>query len=94
MVWTVKATSKAQKQIQRLPESIRLIYVVLAKELEALGPYRTNWSHYGKLRGGKISFHCHLMSGRPTYVACWQVLDKNIYLLEVYYVGTHEGAPY
>jgi hypothetical protein len=36
---------------------------------------------------------CHLKKGRPTYVACWTV-DKKNKVIEVYYAGTHEKAPY
>jgi hypothetical protein len=28
------------------------------------------------------------------YVACWEVKNKKIRLLAMYYVGTHEKAPY
>lgn len=94
MAWIVRTASKAQRQVERLPEPVRFAYVALAKELEALGPHRANWSHFGKLRGSRTAYHCHIVSGRPTYVACWEVKDKNIRLLEVYYVGTHESAPY
>jgi hypothetical protein len=27
-------------------------------------------------------------------VACWEVIDKKIQLVEVYYVGSREKAPY
>jgi mRNA-degrading endonuclease RelE of RelBE toxin-antitoxin system len=94
VAWRVRVSAKAQKQIKRLPESARFAYLLLAKELEAYGPYRSNWSHYGKLRGKKDLYHCHFVSGRPTYVACWKVKNKKIRLLEIYYVGTHEKAPY
>ncbi|HPO10928.1 MAG TPA: cytotoxic translational repressor of toxin-antitoxin stability system, partial [bacterium] len=30
----------------------------------------------------------------PTYVAVWEVRNKNVRLVEVIYVGTHEAAPY
>ena len=50
MGWTVEVTAKADRQIRKLPESIRTAYVALAKELEEYGPYRANWGHYGKLR--------------------------------------------
>lgn len=47
---------------------------LLAKELEACGPYRKNWPHYGPLKKGphvpENAFHCHIDSGRPTYVVC------------------------
>ena len=94
MTWMITTTSKARKQIGLMPEGVRANYAALAKELELLGPYRANWKHFGKLVGSKSLFHCHITSGRPTYVACWEVLDKRIHLVEVYYVGTHENAPY
>ena len=87
-------SGKARKQLKALSEDVRASYFVLAKELELVGPYRNNWSHYGKLRGTNAAFHCHIASGRTTYVACWEVIDKKIRIIEVNYVGTHEGAPY
>jgi hypothetical protein len=35
-----------------------------------------------------------LKKGRPAYVAIWEVMDKEIILIEVMYAGTHEKAPY
>ena len=35
-----------------------------------------------------------LKKGHPTYVAIWEVTDKEIRLIEVIYAGTHEKAPY
>lgn len=51
------------------------------------GPEAPNWPNYGKL--GSMTYHC----GRPIYVACWTA-DKKNKTIEVYYAGTHEGAPY
>lgn len=56
------------------------------------GPYRSNWPNYGPLEENE--FHCHLKKGKPTYVACWRISDKDKKIIEVYYVGTHENAPY
>lgn len=64
-------------------------------DLEEDGPTQKNWPHYSKLKGhgkGVDKRHCHLLKGKPTYVACWEVTGKKN--LEVYYVGTHEKAPY
>jgi mRNA-degrading endonuclease RelE of RelBE toxin-antitoxin system len=94
MAWTVEFTGKAQKQYDKLPEKIRLIIAALRAELEAEGPSQPEWRHFGKLKGSADCYHCHIKAGRPTYVACWQVLDRKIELLEVYYVGSHEDAPY
>ena len=51
--------------------------------------------HFGKLknRSGEV-YHCHLNRGRPVYVAVWQVVGRDVRLVEVTYVGNHEGAPY
>jgi hypothetical protein len=42
----------------------------------------------------KNTYHCHVSAGRPTYVACWTVVEKRIKIVEIFYVGTHENAPY
>jgi mRNA-degrading endonuclease RelE of RelBE toxin-antitoxin system len=93
-MWTVNITKKAAKQLSKLPINIQNVFDRLAKELEVEGPAQPNWSHYGKLKGSSNLYHCHLKDGRPTYVACWEVVDKQIQIMEVYYVGTHENAPY
>ncbi len=41
-----------------------------------------------------LKHHCHLKKGHPTYVVCWRVTSKQLKTVEVYYVGTHEKAPY
>lgn len=94
MKWIVDVTKKCDKQIRKLPVDVQASYFALALEIESNGPYRINWSHYGKLSGSSNLFHCHISSGRPTYVVCWELKDKSIRIVEVYYVGTHEKAPY
>lgn len=92
-LWTVSFTGKAAKQKSKLPEKIRLLADVLAKEMSLNGPHRKNWKNFSPL-SEKKTYHCHLKDGRPTYVACWRVEDKTIKIIEIYYVGTHENAPY
>ena len=92
MVWKVLLSKKAAKQNKALGLPIQAVFALLLKEIELLGPFRVNWKNYGKLT--KTKFHCHLKKGNPTYVACWQIMDKKIKITEVYYVGTHENAPY
>lgn len=96
MAWTVKVSGKAAKQLDSSPRHVKERFDLLAKELEVSGPLRANWNHFGRLKGEKNQafYHCHIKSGRPTYVVCWEVLGKEIKLIEVYYVGTHEKAPY
>lgn len=94
MNWQVSFKKQVRKQLQLLPEHITKAAYVLAKEIENLGPLRHNWKNFGKLKGTNNLYHCHIKSGNPTYVACWEVQNKQIKIVEVYYVGTHEKAPY
>ena len=91
-MWKISLTKKAQKQLEKLPEEVQQIFGLLFREMEVAGPYRQNWKNYGKLQGEK--YHCHVKSGKPTYVVCWEITDKKSKQVEVYYVGTHEKAPY
>lgn len=95
-LWSVYFSRSAVLQREKLKKSgrkpsicdiINLLIIEITKE----GPYRANWSNYGPLSDG---FHCHLKKGKPTYVACWRITDKSKKKIEVYYVGTHENAPY
>lgn len=54
------------------------------------GPHK--WTHYGKLKSRGDRYHCHL-SRSHAYVVCWEVRKQEI-LVEIYYAGTHQGAPY
>lgn len=92
MSWQVGFKKKAAKQVEQLDEPIRERLAILLGELEKLGPVRGNWKNYSKL--DERRHHCHIKSGHPTYVVCWEVTDKKIKILEIYYVGTHEKAPY
>lgn len=97
MSWKIEFTRAANKQLKKLPmralEALRL----LVEDLKNNGPYPgKNWPNYSKLKGSKNEDkrHCHLIRGNPTYVSCWAVVDKKTKIIEVYYVGTHEKAPY
>lgn len=92
MAWTVQWRRKLDKQIQGMPEPVQLQFRELVRDIQISGPVRGNWRNYGKLGPGQ--HHCHIKSGRPTYVVCWEVVDKKIQIVEVCYVGTHEKAPY
>lgn len=92
MNWTVSFSTKAGKQYKRLARPLRAAVSLLVKDIQFLGPVRGNWKNYCKL--GSERHHCHIKTGRPTYVACWRVMNKEMKIVEVYYVGTHEKAPY
>lgn len=95
-MWTVELTKNADKQQRKLPLKIRELLFLLISEIELDGPGVKNWPNFGKLKGRLNQYHCHLKKGHPTYVACWELRsgNKEFRLIEVYYVGTHEKAPY
>jgi hypothetical protein len=90
--WIVELSRKAEKQAARMRRSARQALFALMYDIEARGPVRGDWPNYGKLDRGR--HHCHLKKGKPTIVAVWKERDKNMRLVEVIYVGTHEKAPY
>lgn len=88
----VKIHRKAEKQAALLPRPVLAALYELMREIEQRGPVRGDWPNYSRLGGSR--HHCHLKKGKPTYVAVWEELDKEIKLVEVIYAGTHEKAPY
>jgi len=96
--WTVVFSRNCTKQYEKLKRngskkpSIIDAIDFLALELKLNGPYLNNWPNYGPL--GDDKYHCHLRKGKPTFVACWHIINEKSKLIEVYYVGTHESAPY
>lgn len=96
--WRVTISSRADKDKNRLPTVIQDQLALLVKEMELVGPIRKDWKNFSLLKKKpgvpENAFHCHLKKGRPTYVACWWIVSKNERRIEVYYVGTHENAPY
>jgi len=97
MKWTVNFTRSAGKQAKKLSKSAFESLRLLVHDLEFNGPAPgKSWDNYSKLKGVKNRDlrHCHLIKGQPTYVCCWELIDKKIKIIEVYYAGTHERAPY
>ena len=97
MKWNVEISNKAQKQLKKLDLDVVSVFRVLVEDLAERGPIPgKRWPNYSKLKTKKNEDkrHCHMIKGNPTYVCCWEVVDKKIKLLEVYYVVTHEKAPY
>ncbi|MBF0229175.1 MAG: cytotoxic translational repressor of toxin-antitoxin stability system [Desulfamplus sp.] len=92
MNWTLTITKKVTKIIPELPKPVRMLLNTLLEDIQNNGPVRGNWANYSKL--SPTRHHCHIKKGNPTYVAVWDVTDKNIKLVEVIYAGTHEKAPY
>jgi mRNA-degrading endonuclease RelE of RelBE toxin-antitoxin system len=89
MSWSVKFKKKAAKNLTKLPKNVRQDLEALIADLRATGPMRGDWPNYSKLSDG--THHCHL---NYNYVAVWEVIDKQIKIIEVTYVGSRENAPY
>lgn len=95
--WSVEFSNQAEKQVKKLEIEVQSALLLLVKDLTTLGPFPgKNWPNYSKLKTKKNEDcrHCHLIKGKPTYVCCWEVIDKKVKIIEVYYVGTHENSPY
>ena len=82
---------------QKMPDKILDLLALLLTDIEVSGPIRKDWKNFSELAKSKRiaanSYHCHLKKGPTTYVACWRV-NKEEKKVEVFYVGTHENAPY
>ena len=97
MIWTIEFTRQAHKQVKKLSAKLCAALRLLVEDLQRQGPIPgRGWPNYSKIKAQKNADrrHCHLSKGKPTYVCCWEVIDKSTKLIEVYYVGTHEKAPY
>jgi len=90
MAWTVKVKKSALKQVGKIPVEIQGAFFALVEDLKANGPHPgPDWKNYSKL--SKIKHHCHLAY---KWVACWEVENDQLKIMEVYYVGSRENAPY
>lgn len=89
MVWTITFTSKAARQAGKLPKRERALLMLLVRDLQLRGAAQPTWNNYSKL--GKDAYHCHLSY---KWVACWYVQDGKMKLIEIYYTGSRENAPY
>ncbi|MCC5946786.1 MAG: hypothetical protein JJT94_17775 [Bernardetiaceae bacterium] len=73
-------------------------FVNLIDDLEKTGPIQSKWKNYSSL--GENLHHCHLTY---KWVVCWEFIEKEdkedvsnveINIIEVYYAGSRENAPY
>lgn len=94
MLWKVDFSSKASKQARKLPGEMLARLYALKLDLEYTGPEQPTWRNYGLIVGGRDVHHCHLNNGRPRYVVVWKVLDREIRIMEIRYVGPHGSVDY
>ncbi|MHC1712011.1 MAG: cytotoxic translational repressor of toxin-antitoxin stability system [Solidesulfovibrio sp.] len=92
-LWTVKQTSKAKKGEEQLPERLKIVSRAVKRSLQATGK-AAGFCNFGPLKQlGNNFYHCHINTGKPTYVMVWK-LDKQIKTIILTYIGPHGSAPY
>ncbi len=87
-MYKILMNKKALKGMQKMPLKINEKMNVLLKDLRDKGPIRKEWSNFSDL--GNNLYHCHLTY---KWIACWKH-EKNSIVIEVYYAGSREDAPY
>jgi mRNA-degrading endonuclease RelE of RelBE toxin-antitoxin system len=88
MKYRVRIRKRIVRSLEKLPKKVQKILYLLIADLESDGPIRKDWPNFSTL--GKGRYHCHLTR---RYVACW-TCRKGEVVIEVYYVGSREKAPY
>lgn len=92
--WVVDFSGKANKQARKLPNEMLGRRYALKLDLEHKGPEQPTWRNYGMIVGAKDVHHCHLNNGRPRYVVVWKVIDREIRIMEIRYVGPYGSVDY
>lgn len=88
MTYELKFKKKILKKLNKTPIWIQQKFSKLLDDLKLKGPEQPDWYNYSQLN--KEEYHCHLSR---SWVACWQYREAEI-IIEVYYVGSRENAPY
>lgn len=79
---------KVKKTLRSAPKNVQVRFTALVRALAWSGPLQPGWPNYSPLSGN--TYHCHLTY---SWVACWRH-DGDSVVIEVYYVGSRERAPY
>lgn len=88
MKYRVIWKKKIDKQLLKCPTEIKKAFFTLVEDIKEKGPIQKEWHNFSSLGGNK--YHCHL---NYKWIACWKN-EKDEIIVEVYYVGSREGAPY
>jgi mRNA-degrading endonuclease RelE of RelBE toxin-antitoxin system len=88
MEYEIQIKRKVERGLRKLPSDVQKLLYLLVADLKADGPIQKTWRNFSPLESDR--YHCHLNYG---YVACW-TCRKNQIVIEVYYVGSREKAPY
>ena len=92
--WLVDFSSKAEKQVGKLPADIRSALYLLKHDLEQKGPVQSRWRNYSLIVNANDVHHCHLNNYRPRYVVVWKVCSLEKQILEIRHVGPHGSVEY
>lgn len=87
-MFKVLIKKKVLREVKKMPVRVQEKLAVLIDDLREKGPVQSGWPNYSKL--GKNEYHCHLAR---KWVACWYCEEKTL-IIEVYYAGSRENAPY
>lgn len=88
MSYEVKIKKRVLKNLNKVPENVQTKFWFLVERLEDSGPIQPQLPNYSKL--GPNEYHCHL---GYSWAACWKH-EKGETIIEVYYAGSRENAPY
>lgn len=86
--YKVKILKKVLKNLEKMPLGEQKKFWLLVNDIKKKGAIRTEWQNFSELE--KDKYHCHLSYH---WVACW-TWKKGTFLVEVYYAGSREKAPY
>lgn len=84
----VRVKKKIARGLTKLPRDVQQLFFLLVTDLQDDGPIQKTWPNFSALDDEK--YHCHL---NYRYVACWSCRKDEI-IIEVYYAGSREKAPY
>ena len=84
--WTVYLTSKARKQLARLPEEVQGLTEDALKDLEEQGIGLRKWNVL------KTNNHEYRLRLNYRYRMRYRIIEEEIIEIEVFYVGHREGA--
>jgi len=88
-MFNILVKKKVLKKVEKLPLLIQEKLSALVDDLREKGPVQSGWPNYSRI--GKEKYHCHLS---PKWVACWYYKKDKSLIIEVYYAGSREKAPY
>lgn len=86
--YKVKILKKAEKSLKKMPLEEQKKLYLLIEDIKKKGAIQKEWKNFSSL--GNDKYHCHLSLH---WVACWK-WEKGSFLVEVYYAGSREKAPY